>query len=212
MLFLHNTSRVQGDEAYPKLWREKGLPTFPAVCFMDAAGNVLTKPGHSVKLFLEGHAEATAMVALRAKGDKATAAEQKQLFLSELKFDLIPAAEIQRRSDRYADLSAAEKELVASKLVDAEVRAVLDKGRELGPEKLRATLAELVKAGKTPSETMSGWWFWRPVLQHASEHKDAALAQKAYDALMKRYGKETGARIDSSKQAWLKLLEDAKAR
>ena len=212
-MFLHNTSRVEGDEAYPNLHREKGFaPLFPTVCFMDAAGNVLTKPAHSVKSFIEGQAESAAIVALRNKGDKATAAEQKQLFLSELKFDLIPATEIQARRDRVADLSTADKELVASKLVDAEVRAVLDKGRELGPEKLGATLAELAKAGKVPSETMSGWWFWRPVLQHASKQKDAALAQKAYDALMKRYGKETGARIDSAKQAWQKLLEDAKAK
>jgi hypothetical protein len=213
VLFLHNTSRVEGDEAYPKLHEEKGFTpfSFPTVCFMDAAGNVLTKPGNSVKSFTEGQAESAAIVALRNKGDKATAAEQKQLFLSELKFDLIPATEVQARSDRIADLSAADKELVASKLVDAEVRAVLDKGRELGPEKLGAMLAELAKAGKVPSETMGGW-FWRLVLQHASKQKDAALAQKACDALMKRYAKETGARIDSAKQAWQKLLEDAKAK
>ena len=153
----------------------------------------------------------TSGLCYRAKGDKATPAEQKQLFLTELKFDLIPAAEIQARSDRFADLSAAERELVTSKLVDAEVRAVFDKGRELGQEKVGATLAELAKAGKRPSETMSGT-FWRIVLQHASKQKDAALAQRAYDELMKRYGMETGARIDSSKQAWQKLLEDAKAK
>ncbi|HEU4420850.1 MAG TPA: hypothetical protein VFT55_18065 [Planctomycetota bacterium] len=210
-MFLHNTSKVEGDEPYPKLHREKGLRGFPTVCFMDAAGNVLTKPGHSVKAFVERQEEAAAVVCLRAKGREATAAEQKQLFLSELKFDLIPAAAIQARSDRIADLSAAEKELVTSKLVDAEVRAVLDKGRELGPEKLGATLAELARTGKTPSETLNGP-FWRIVLQHASKQKDAALAQKAYDALMKRYGREAGGRIDSARQAWQRLLEDAKAR
>lgn len=211
VLFLHNTSFVRGDEAYPKLHREKGLTGFPTVCFMDAVGNVLAKPRHSVKSFVEGYAEATTIVAVRAKGDQATAAEQKQLFLSEVKFDLIPGAEIQARSDRIVDLSAAEKELVASKLVDVEVRAVLDKAREMSPERLRATLADLAKAGKTPSETMTRW-FWPPVLQHASKQKDAALAQKAYDALMKRYGMETGTRIDSAKQAWQRLLEDAKSK
>jgi|RhiMethySRZTD1v2_1073278.scaffolds.fasta_scaffold00406_34 hypothetical protein len=213
VLFLHNTSRVEGDEAYPNLHQEKGFKPFdfPTVCFMDAAGNVLTKPGNSVKSFLEGHAESTAIVTLRNKGDKATAAERKQLFLSELKSDLIPAAEIQVRSDRITDLSTCEKELVASKLVDAEVRALFGKGRELGPEKMRATFAELAKAGKVPSETLSGP-FWRFVLEHASKQKDASLAQKAYDALMKRYAKETGDKIDSAKQAWQKLLEDAKAK
>jgi hypothetical protein len=211
VLFLHNTSRVEGGEVYPKLHAEKGFTRHPTVCFMDGSGKVLSKPRSSVQAFVEGHAEAAAMVALRNKGDKATAAEQKQLFLSELKADLIPAAEIQARSGRVANLSTAEKELVASKLVDAEVRAVLDKGHELGPEKLGATFAELAKAGKTPSETMSRW-FWPPVLLHASKQKDAPLAQKAYDALMKRYAKETGARIDSARQAWLRLLEDAKAK
>src|SRR5688572_20835245 len=87
VLFLHNTSKVEG-EPYPKLPKEKGV-RIPSVCFMDADGNVLTKGGRSVKAFVETHAQTKRLLALRAKGDERKEAEQKELFLLELRFDLI---------------------------------------------------------------------------------------------------------------------------
>jgi hypothetical protein len=88
---------------------------------------------------------------------------------------------------------------------------VLDKARELGPEKVGETLAEIATAGRVPSDSVSGM-FWPQVLQHASKQKDAVLAQKAYDALLKRYATETGAQFDRAKQGWEKLLDEAKAK
>ena len=49
--------------------------------------------------------------------------------------------------------------------------------------------------------------FWNGVLRYASSQKDEATAQRAYDVLMKR--KEAPAR---QKEAWQKLLDDAKAK
>ncbi len=207
---MHNTSQVE-DEPYPKLLSEKGFRGFPSVCFMDAEGNVLTKPGRSVKAFVETHAETKALAALRAKGDKLSAAELKELFLAELKLDMIPAAEIQARSDRVPALTAAEKALVAQKIVDGEVTGIMQKAREAGPEKTAEALVEMAKAGRVPSETMSGT-FWQQVLKQASTQKDGDLAQKAYDGLVKRYAAEPSAQFEQAKKAWQKQVDDAKAK
>lgn len=207
MLFLHNTSRV-ADEPYPSLLQDKGFRGFPSICFMDSEGNVLTKPPRSVAGFVETHASTKKLVDLRAKGDKATAAEQKDLFLAELKLDLVKAADIQARADKLT-LSPADKTYVAQKLVDAEAGEIMAKAQKEGPEKTGEALAALLAAGKTPSDGI-GSNFWIAVLNHASKQKDATLAQRAFDVLEKRHGKEK--QYDRARQAWKQLLDDAKAK
>lgn len=209
VLFLHNTSRV-ADEPYPTLLQDKGFRGFPSVCFMDADGNVLAKPGRSVQAFRDGLESTKTLVALRAKGDKATAAEQKELFLAELKLDLVPAGEIQARADKLT-LSDAEKATVAGKIVDGEVMALMQKARELGQDEVRKQLAAMAKDGKTPSDAMAGS-FWPAVLEYASKEKDAALAQKAFDAIEKRFANDKNPNLARAKKEWAKLLEEAKAK
>src|SRR5688572_18183838 len=87
VLFLHNQSARPketqlSDEKHPNLWAEKGLTGWPTVCFMDAEGNILARPPRSVAGFRETQPQVQKVVTLRAKGDKATAAEQKDLFLA----------------------------------------------------------------------------------------------------------------------------------
>ena len=207
MLFLHNTSRVE-DEKYPTLLKDKGFGGFPSICFMDADGNVLTKPGRSVQAFVDTHAATLSLSSLRSKKAR-TAAEDKQLFLAELTLDLIAAEQIQQRADQLT-LDAAEKTLVAGKLVDAEVKALFGKMRENGPEKTAAAVAEMAKAGKVPSAASAGM-FWNQVLTHASKQKDAVLAQQAFDALQKRYADEKAPGIERQMQNWQQLLDEAKA-
>jgi hypothetical protein len=207
VLFLHNTSHVE-DEPYPTLLQDKGFSGFPSLCFMDAEGNVLTKPSRSVAAFRESHVQAKKFAALRAKGDKATPAEQKELFLHELKSDLLKAADIQPRADKLT-LSAEEKALVAGKLVDLEVREILRRQRQDGPEKTGAALEALLAAGKTPSDVMAVG-FWGTLLGHAAREKDAKLAQRAYDVLEEKYGSDK--RYERQFTAWKKQLEDAKAK
>jgi len=207
VLFLHNTSRVE-DEKYPALLQEKGFRGFPSLCFMDADGNVLTKPARSVAGFVETHARTKALVALRRKGDKATAAEQKELFLAELRLDLVAAAEIAARAAGLP-LSDAEKELVAQKLVDAEVGKILQGSRDAGPAKTNEQLAALAAAGKTPSEAMRPQ-FWIAVLNHASTAKDAALAQRAHDALERHFADDKNPALERARANWLKLLTASK--
>lgn len=207
VLFLHNTSRVE-DEKYPTLLKDKGFGGFPSICFMDADGNVLTKPGRSVQAFVDTHAATLSLAKLRSKHER-SAAEDKQLFLAELKLDLIAAEQIQQRADQLT-LDADEKALVAGKIVDAEVQALFGKMRENGPEKTAAAVAEMAKAGKVPSAAAAGM-FWNQVLLHASKQKDPALAQQAFDALQKRYADEKMPGIERQKQNWQKLLDEAKA-
>lgn len=207
MLFVHNTSRV-ADEPYPTLLQDKGFRGFPSICFMDAEGNVLTRPPRSVAGFIEVHAATRRLVDLRAKGDKATAAEQKELFLAELKLDLVKPADIQPRADKLS-LSDADKTYVAQKLVDAEIGEIQAKAQKEGPEKTGEAFAALLAAGKTPSDGI-GSNFWVSVLTHASKHKDAALAQRCFDVLEKRHAKEK--QYDRARQGWKQLLDDAKAK
>jgi hypothetical protein len=207
VLFLHNTSRVE-DEKYPTLLRDKGFGGFPSLCFMDAEGNVLAKPARNVAGFVDTLARSKALVALRSKGDKATAAERKDLFLTELRLDLIAADQIQARADTLS-LGADEKALVASKLVDVEVGQVLQKARDAGMAATNEQLAAFAKAGKTPSEAMRPQ-FWIGVLNHASGQKDGALAQQAFDALEKHFADDKNPALERAKANWKKLLDASK--
>lgn len=210
MLFLHNSStstrqEALSDEKYPRLLGEKGFNSFPTICFMDAEGNVLTKPPRSVPGMVDALANTKTMVELKAKGDKVTAAERKDLFLAELKLGLIKAPDIQARADEH-ELSAAEKSLVAGKLLDAEIGEILAKGRQEGPEKTGAALAGLLAAGKSPSDDVDPR-FWISVLTHAATAKDGELAQRAFGVLEKRFPKEQRAL-----EAWKKQLAEAQGR
>jgi hypothetical protein len=206
VLFLHNTSRVE-DEPYPKLLSEKGFTGFPSICFMDADGNVLSKPPRTVAGMAETRDQTQKLLDLRAKGDKATAAEQKELFLSELKLGLLKAPDIQPRADKVA-LTDAEKAYVAGKVVDVEVSEIMTRSRQDGPEKTGAALAALLEAGKTPSDEVTPA-FWPMVLSHASKQKDGKLAQRAYDTLVKRAGDKAPPR---QLESWKKLLDEANAK
>lgn len=208
MLFLHNTSRV-ADEPYPGLLQEKGFGGFPSLCFMDQDGNVLGKPGRSVAAFDEMHAGLAGLVVLRAKKGR-SADEEKELFLLELRLDLVPVGELSARADKLT-LSDADKALVSQKLVDGEVAALMQRARELGREGLGERMAALAKAGKVPSDTQRGP-FWSLTLQYASQQKDGALADQAFAALEAFYRKQKLPGIERQMETWRKLVEEAKAK
>ena len=204
---MHNTSHVT-DEPYPTLLQDKGFRAFPSICFMDTEGNVLTRPGRSVKAMAETQAQTSQLVALRAKGDKASATQQRDLFLVELQLDLVKADEIQARADKLT-LSEADKKFVAQKLVDAEIGAIMAKAQKEGPEKTGEALAGILAAGKTPSDQISSQ-FWFAVLNHAAKQKDAKLAQRCYDVLEKRHSGDK--QFERALPEWKKLLDEAKAK
>ena len=208
MLFLHNTSRVD-DEPYPDLLREKGFRGFPSLCFMSADGTVLTQPARSVASFRETHTKTAELMALRTKGEARTAAENRQLFLAELALGLIPAEQIQARADAVEGLSDADRAVVAQKLVDAEVQAILQRAREAGPEQTAKEVAELARTGKRPSDAMARP-FWLQVLRHASAEKDTKLAQQAHREVLNGMKGESGPQFERFKQQLDELLAAAK--
>lgn len=203
-------------EPYPKLLQEKGFRGFPSLCFMDAEGNVLTKPtARTVANYVETHAVTKDLMALKAKGDKLTDAEAKQLFLAELNLDMIAAGDIQKRADAVKGLSDADKALVAGKLVDGEFAAILQRpiprgdaeAQKTAMEETMAQVAAMAKAGKVPSGQRT-LQFWSMALQHAATAKDVELAEKAFAALE---GHPDAKRMPPQRrEGWKKMLDQAK--
>jgi len=203
-------------EPYPKLLHEKGFRGFPSLCFMDAEGNVLTKPtARTVANYVETHAVTKDLMALKAKGDKLTDAEAKQLFLAELNLDMIAAGDIQKRADAVKGLSDADKALVAGKLVDGEFAAILQRpiprgdaeAQKTAMEETMAQVAAMAKAGKVPSGQRT-LQFWSMALQHAATAKDVELAEKAFAALE---GHPDAKRMPPQRrEGWKKMLDQAK--
>lgn len=209
MLFVHNTSRVEG-EPYGKLLSEKGFNAFPTLCFMDAEGNVLFKQGErSVEAFQKSQARGQALLDLRKQAAGGGGAEvQKKLFLTELDLGLLSVEQIGQRAKTFT-LSKDEQAKVDGKLTDAEVAAVLAKARELGQDGVAKALLAILESGRQPSEEM-GQRFWVVLLGHASSKKDAALADRAYGELERRVGKE--ARFQKALEGWQKLRDAAHAK
>jgi hypothetical protein len=203
--FVHVTSRVDG-EPQPTLLRDKGFAAFPTLCFLDADGNVLAKTGRTVAAFTADGARVQRLLDLRAKGERATPAEAKECFLTELVMGLVPGDVLAARAAKLP-LDDAEKAMVAQKVIDHEVLAILDKAKEAGAEATHAALAAMVAAGRTPSDDVGGT-FWIGVLTHASRSRDAALAQRAFAWLDDRYGKDGN--YARSRAQWRRLLDDAK--
>jgi hypothetical protein len=211
VLFLHNTSRVE-DEPYPTLLRDKGFGGFPSLCFMDAEGNVLAKPPQrTVASYQETAAGAQALLTLRNKGAKRTPAEEKELFLTELRLDLIPAAEIAKRGAAIPSLSDEEKAAMQQKIVDSEYAALMGKMREIGPEALATQVAEMAKANRIPSGR-NQTSFWTQVLTHAAKQKDVALAEQAFAKAEEASKTMPPASVERMRQNWQKLLDEAKAK
>jgi hypothetical protein len=207
-LFLHNTSRV-ADEPYPTLLQDKGFGGFPSLCFMDAEGNVLAKPGRSVEAFRETHAGAMALVALRAKKDR-SAKEEKELFFTELQLDLIPPDEIRARADKLPALTKEELTRIDQRIVDGEVRTLAARLRSK-PDELAEKFFGIAKAGRQPSDEIDPQ-FWHLVLKVASEKKDIDVAQRAHDELLRLMASRSGPDFDKVRENWAKQLEAARSK
>lgn len=127
VLFLHNTSRVE-DEPYPHLLREKGGNGFPTVSFLDAEGTLLELVGHvtPVDQLEAAFQRLRHWQELRAavSAGKADAAQEKELFLLELKMGNRPYAEMLQRRDRltWSDDEGAQ---IRQHLVNLQFRDIL---------------------------------------------------------------------------------------
>jgi hypothetical protein len=184
VLFVHNTSHAD-DEPYPTLLREKGFTGYPSLCFMDADGNVLVKQGErSVEAFATTRQKLEVVRDLRAQlAKKADAGTERKLFLAELELQMLRADDIKARVQTVA-LEPEDRKRVDQFLVDAEVRDLRSRSRELGSDKVNEWIVTMARTGRRPTEATGGL-FWQVVLGWSATNGDGPLAQTAFDELGK---------------------------
>jgi hypothetical protein len=192
------------------LLRDKGFTGFPALAFMDAEGNVIAKQGErSVDGFEKTLVKVKTLQDVRAAaargGDEKAL---KKVLMAELDLGLLSAEEIVARKDAIKNFTNDEAATIERCLVDAEIRALQGKSRELGPDKVAHEVAAIAKAGRRPNADMA-MPFWAYTLTHAANSGDGKLATEAFGQLEKLAGDDK--RYTRSLDAWRKLLEKAKA-
>lgn len=211
VLLLHVTSRVDG-EPHGNLLREKSFSAFPTLCLLSPDGDVLATileaEQRTVPAFTMLHARARTVFDLRGKAKGGDPAAAKDLFLAELDLDLLTMAQAQERAATVA-LNEPERVHVAARLTDLEVRDLLARSRDLGTAKVEATIAEMARAGRRPTEATAES-FWWTTLTFAANKRDAALAESAHDELARRFGRDK--RYEKMLPRWRKLLEQAKTK
>lgn len=204
VLFAHITSRVDG-EPHPDLLRQQGFVSFPSLCFLDHEGNRLVVQGErSVPAFAATLARLRRVADLRqqiAAGGGAPL--QRELFFLELELQSLDAAAIAQRIESL-HLDAADRARADEHLVDAEVRALRVRQRELGGDGVAAAIAAMAREGRRPTAG-GATTFWQTVLMWGSKHGDVVLAQAAFDALAPL------PQAAAVKKRYADLLEQAKA-
>lgn len=206
VLFLHCASHVAG-EPLPTLAVDKGYTSYPTILYLDANGDVLTRQDEKTVVAFEQTLQRVGeLQALQARAAKGDAEAVKGLFLLQLQLDAVPLATMQQRAQQVTGLSAEQRTFVDQKITDAMLEDLQQRARAIGQQELGKRLAELAKAGHRPSPEMTNL-FWNPVLGHARDTKDAALAQQAYDALVAQYGKDH--RYDRAMTAWRQQVAEA---
>lgn len=212
MPFVHNTSLVTG-EAHAALPQEKRIAGCAALCFLDADGNVLARPASDLAALRHAHAAGLRVIALRRRGGGATTAERKELFLLELRLGIIGEGEIAQRVVGL-DLDAGELDEVARRQTDFAVLSLTGRVRELGPERVAASIYAMARAGRLPgAETHDT--FWLQTLACSAERGDALMAERAEALLRTRADRPTpvSAAQEQRWQAWLdQARRQAKAK
>lgn len=185
VLFLHNTSTDHRsaplpDELYPRLAVDRGITAVPTLCFMDASGDIVGRPFRSLPACEAMLPLVTRLVALRANGSP-TAGDTRERVLLELELDLIPADQIEAQTAPW-HLTDGEAAVFAAKLADAEAADAVG----LSQEAFAARLYDMACNRRIPSSTQATM-FWVTVLEHASQLRDAAVAEEAYETLQRRF-------------------------
>lgn len=189
VLFLHVTSRV-ADEPYPKLLSEKGFGGFPSICFLDADGNVTVRNlQREIGSLTHARAQLDQLAALRARvaaaaaKDAVDAEAARDLLFVEMDLQMVTPEQVRDRT-KAMQLADADRERIERFLVDAEVRVLRGKARELGADEIGKLFAAMVQTARLPSAE-NEVYFWQMVLGHAAKVRDAELAQRAFDVLEK---------------------------
>lgn len=215
MLFLHVTSRVQG-EKYPRLLSAKGGRGFPYLVYMDAEGKVAAKVNdRSVKGFSELGASLRKYAELMKKqagGDKTVA---KDIWSMKIKLGKFTTAQAARDALKAIEgLSDGDKQAMEQQLTDLDIADVLKtvgRGDRAGQLAVATKFAGWAKAGRVPTSGSRVFFpFWQACLGHAEQNKDVELFEKGLNVLKRKFGKNQRAqRFFKAQQAKLNKMKAA---
>ncbi|MCI0651158.1 MAG: hypothetical protein L0Z55_04675 [Planctomycetes bacterium] len=215
VLFCHVTSRVQSDKHQDLLTR-KGGNGFPYLIVMDGAGTVLARhdADRTIAAFdatlKSAEKTAKSLAELEAKSAQGDAAAKKELLrtrisLGQLNFEQASAAlkELTLSDAEKADFEKTLVNLEASEIlngvVSAETHAAAGK-----------RLAQMLAAGRIPSEEQLAGGYWQGILKHAEKEADIALYERGLTELRKMFGSD--ARAKPYFDDWEKTLEAMRAK
>lgn len=205
VLYLHNTSRVQGVK-YDGLLREKGFGGFPTLAFMDAEGAVLTSSVERSVAGFKRSAEALAALSKLEAADKQKPLqgdEAVKLLFAQLDLGKVKFGDAKARLDSLQGVSEANLKAIAQRAVDFDIGEVFTKHRAslqnvpaaeraAAAAKMQEAIAKdlqaMADAGKVPSDK-GAFQFWQTLYSAAQRAGDAAgleRAKKQLEALAER--------------------------
>lgn len=195
VLFLHVTSRVEGDK-YQKLASRRGSSGFPYLAFLDANGDLLAgRVSRDVKSFefsLNKAREVKQELDDLAKRSEAGDKEADKLrFFKKVELLHFSAAKA-RQAMEGLGLSADEKKKAEAELVDLDIREVMltltldEKTRIAAGSKF----AEMKEDGRIPSAPQKTEWryFYHFIMIYAESEKNVKLFEDALETWKKQYG------------------------
>lgn len=212
VLFLHNTSKVEG-EKHGNLLREKGGNAYPTVSYMDASGRVLNQmPQDDLNLsrFASTYERLSEWRKLKASGDPKLS---KKLFVIEMDFGLLNYAEaVAARAKVEKQLTDEERKKIAMAMVELEFVAQLktikiaDKRTLVSAGKV---FVAMIEGGKIP-QGQQKTTFWQGALTYAASKRDVDLYEKVMnrakkelegDFRVRKYMKQVEAQLEKLKRA-----------
>ncbi len=212
VLFLHNTSQVEG-EPYPNLLREKGYRGFPTLVFMDATGEVLHKQAwtkRSVAAFRKTHRALDTLARLAGKAKEGDESVKKAIFFAKLDLDRYGFKEAKAKMENLS-FSDEQKTSLQTALVELQFDEAY-KSAGADRKALTKKILEMHKAGRIPQGRHSVRTFWSTLLNHAQAEKEAKLYEEAlpkYKAAV--YKSSTAWRSSSVRDEALPKYKAAKA-
>jgi hypothetical protein len=215
VLFLHNTSKVEG-EPHPNFLREKGGNGYPTVSFMDHTGRVLIRqPAEklSTEEFQKSFTRLQDWDGLRKKVAAGDAKLAKPLFLVEMDLGLLEFeaadAQLKKLGDQVTD---EERAALKSRLVELEFLAHLKTIHISDKKTLVAAgkkFADMLRNDRIPQGDQKTT-FWQGALTYANSKMDIELFEKildrgkielAGDFRLERYLKRVEKQLEQMKKA-----------
>lgn len=177
VLFLHNTSHVEG-EPHPNLLKEKGGNGFPTMSYLDAEGNLLLQVGHitPVEQLEEGWQRVQKWKELRAAVDGGDKSKERELFLVELDMGVLTFDQANATFERLS-FSDAKAEEIAQKLVNLQFSEILRSTPRGEQAEAGKEFLAMYRAGRIPDSSQETS-FWQYMFAHAAAERNVELFEE----------------------------------